>query len=438
MEERTTAVPSDRSLAWEREIARLRNQQRSRECGYHAPGTCPALWPVPDCGCAPADRDARNRRRGPGSMDAGCHKNHCVTSAVLSGPCPAEVGAQILHAGYYEWPWSRWPQLPADQLFTWRAIVADPTLEEALALITSQWRRQAEYGDLSPLSLAKIGGNAAQFVAYARASGRHTLRDADDTELARAWVHATVRTRDGYGPVQLPTMHNRRNALRMVYGTGRSLDLADGDPTLDLELPKRTYHGFTALGDDDVILCRGASAETLYDTAQPAAWALAELSGTTAELAAFAPCDMRPAERTVYLHGGSHTRPRSVGASAWQWQQLTARVRFLQEKGGDAFDPTAPMLYRGGRNNRTDTSPVSAVGQLLRKVLDRAGLTKQDGYTQASITAWAGRCVFERTNNIVDVANHLGVCSLDRAAQLIEFEWVAEPAADDNPPEAAA
>jgi len=372
--------------------------------------------------CEHAPRNKTGRRSGPAVLDTGCRNSHTVTSDLMSGPCPAEIGAQVVHAGYYEWAWEKWPHLAGDELNLWLALVADPTLEEGLALVTSQWRRLSQMRDLSPLSLAKLAGNAAQFVAYARASERHTLREADDAELARDWIYADVRTAGGYGEPQLPTLHNRRAALRQLYRTARSLGLADGEPTLDLELPKREYNGLRTLVDGEIAECRAASIETPWETAQPAAWALAECGATTAEIAAFRPCDMR--EGRVYLHGGAHTRPRTLTALEWPWEQLTGRVNVLRQEGD--FDPNRPLVYRGDRDGRTDTSPVSAVGQLLRAVLDRAELYKADGYTQRSITAWAGRRAYEERQRIEDAANHLGLTSLDRAAQLIGHDWMSD------------
>jgi len=432
MDEQVSAAAgtSGRRAAIEAELRRLRNQERSRQCGYHAPGECPTQRPRTDCGCEHAPRNKTGRRAGPAVLDAGCQHSHTVTSDLISGPCPAEIGAQVVHAGYYEWAWEQWPHLAGDELNLWLALVADPTLEEGLALVTSQWRRLIEMQDLSPLSLAKLAGNAAQFISYARASGCHTLHDAGDAELAREWIYADVRTTDGYGEPRLPTLHNRRAALRQLYRTARSLGLATGEPTLDLELPVRQYNGLRALLDEEILACRAASIETPWETAQPAAWALAELGAPTAEIAAFRPCDLRDGQR-VYLHGGPHTRPRTLTAAPWQWEQLTGRVNALRQHAD--FDPTRPLIYGGARDGRTDTSPVSAVGQRLRAVLDRARLYKADGCTQRSITAWAGRRAHEQHGRIEHAANYLGLSSLDRAAQLIGHDWIAdaEPTGDD-------
>ncbi|MCU1690735.1 MAG: hypothetical protein JWN20_2663 [Jatrophihabitantaceae bacterium] len=414
---------SGRAAAVEAELRRMRNQERSRECGYHAHGDCPAQRPRTACGCEHAPRNRLGRRTGPGPLDPSCQHPHAVTSELVTGSCPAEIGAQVVHAGYYDWAWEKWPHLLGNSLNLWLALVADPILEEGLALVTSQWRRLSQMSDLSALTLAKLAGNAAQFVAYARAVGCHTLREADDAELARGWIHADIRTADGYGPPQLPTLHNRRAALRQLYRTARSIGLADGEPTLDLELPKREYNGLRVLLDEEVLACRSASSETPWETAQPAAWALAELGAPTAEIAAFRPCDLRDGQR-VYLHGGPHTRPRTLTASPWQWEQLTGRVNALRQHAD--FDPTRPLSYGGARDGRTDTSPVSAVGQRLRAVLDRAGLYKADGCTQRSITAWAGRRAYEEHQRIEDAANYLGLTSLDRAAQLIGHDWMSD------------
>ena len=52
-------------------------------------------------------------------------------------------------------------------------------------------------------------------------------------------------------------------------------------------------------------------------------------------------------------------------------------------------------------------------------VLLRAGLVGEPDVRPASVAAWAGRAVFERTGRIEDAAAAMGVRSLDRAARLI-------------------
>ncbi len=423
-DQQTTQARASAVARVEAGLALLRNAERATDCGYHEPESCPALQAPRDCGCEIAKRNADDRRSGPGSFDPARHQLTVVEGPLALGACPAQVGQQTLHAAYYDWSWQDWPRLDGQQLHTWLTLVPDPTLEEALALVVTQWRERSLYGGLSALSLSKIGGLAAAFIRYARASGRHTLREADDAKLARDWIEADVRTQDGYGPAQLPTMHNRRNALRLLYAAARELRLAESDPTIDLELGKREYNQRRRLCDSDVWLCRSASVETPRETLQPAAWALAEEGAVTAELAVCSEEDLDKGGHRVWLHGAPNRVPRWITPSQWGWEQLQARLTVVRRR--PDFTSSTPLLYTGSRSIRSNSSPVSAAGQHLRKTLDHAGLTKALGYDQSSVTAWAGWRLRDEGKQIDEVTNALGMRSMDAAAALIGFNWMQD------------
>ncbi|MFJ9619748.1 hypothetical protein [Streptomyces noursei] len=59
----------------------------------------------------------------------------------------------------------------------------------------------------------------------------------------------------------------------------------------------------------------------------------------------------------------------------------------------------------------------------LCDLLIRIGLADEPDVTPSSITAWAGVEVFEQTGGIQEVARHLGLRSLDRAAPVIGHTW---------------
>ena len=59
----------------------------------------------------------------------------------------------------------------------------------------------------------------------------------------------------------------------------------------------------------------------------------------------------------------------------------------------------------------------------IADVLARAGLAAEPDVRPLSVVAWAGRQILDETGRIDDVARRLGMRSLDRAAQLIGFDW---------------
>jgi len=66
--------------------------------------------------------------------------------------------------------------------------------------------------------------------------------------------------------------------------TQRQLGVYDGDPTIDLVLPPRSFLAVRPLTDDEIAVCRSFSLQTLTATRQPAAWALAAATARTSEL----------------------------------------------------------------------------------------------------------------------------------------------------------
>jgi hypothetical protein len=59
----------------------------------------------------------------------------------------------------------------------------------------------------------------------------------------------------------------------------------------------------------------------------------------------------------------------------------------------------------------------------VREILTRAGLSGDAGVRPASLTAYAARREFDRTNRIEDAARLIGSPSLDTTAGLIGYTW---------------
>jgi integrase/recombinase XerC len=59
----------------------------------------------------------------------------------------------------------------------------------------------------------------------------------------------------------------------------------------------------------------------------------------------------------------------------------------------------------------------------ITQVLQRAGIADESDVRPSSVVAWAGVQVLESTGRIEDVAQALGLKSLDRAAAFIGWEW---------------
>lgn len=232
-----------------------------------------------------------------------------------------------------------------------------------------------------------------------------------DPGVARAFVNAPEP--DGAAP-SLATRHLRRSALRLMFRAARSSGLASGDPTLDLELPPRSPLPTRPLRTDEVVVCRAAAAWNLAETRHATAWALAEATARTVELAQATRSDLDLKQERVWIHGGRTTTPRWAPLTWWGLEQLDRQVQRSQT--GDDL----PLVYRG--SGPPSTGQVSS-SIAIADVLERAGLGHEPDVRPASVAAWAGRQVLAETGRIDVVARRLGMRSLDRAAKFIAWDW---------------
>ena len=235
-----------------------------------------------------------------------------------------------------------------------------------------------------------------------------------NAEAAQAFV--TAPTSDG-APPSASTMHWRRTALRLLFKAARRNGLADGDPTLDLDLPPRSPLGARPLTDDEVTLCRSVAQWSLAGSRRAAAWALAEATCRSSELPNVSGDDIDLDSGQIWIAGGKTTEPREGQLTAWGVVQVRARLEEL-----DA--PTRPLVYSG--RSPSHAGQVAGASAIV-DVLTRAGLHQEPDVRPGSVAAWAGRRVLEETGRIDSAARALGVRSLDRAAQIVAWDWQADP-----------
>jgi integrase/recombinase XerC len=132
-------------------------------------------------------------------------------------------------------------------------------------------------------------------------------------EHVSQFIRAGISTPTGRQSPSVATMHLRRSALRLYFRTLRQLGLYDGDPTIDVALPPRSCLSVRPLTDDEIVVCRSFSLQTLTATRQPAAWALAEATARTSEIPHILVSDLD----LTNGRGGSTGAPRrSLGGAA--------------------------------------------------------------------------------------------------------------------------
>jgi hypothetical protein len=98
-------------------------------------------------------------------------------------------------------------------------------------------------------------------------------------------------------------------------------------------------------------------------------------------------------------------------------QQLTRRLDSLGSSGAE--DEDTAIVYEGNRGGASGQASASAA---IAWTLRRAGLTADAAVRPVSVTAWAGRRLFDQGVALEEVARRLGIPSLDRTASFIGLD----------------
>ena len=146
-------------------------------------------------------------------------------------------------------------------------------------------------------------------------------------------------------------------------------------------------------------------------------WALAETTARVSEIASVRVRDVDLSFGLVFIAGSTRTTPRWAPATEW------ARTQPAAGRGPRPEDSRGrtPGALRHGRTHARPTGYTMAVIETLRA----AGIHDEPDVRLASVTGWAGARLLREGRTIEYVARALGCRSLDRAAEMIGFEWAS-------------
>ncbi|MEM6107591.1 site-specific integrase [Mycobacterium sp. 050272] len=203
--------------------------------------------------------------------------------------------------------------------------MADGSLAAAVQAVTSAWIAD---GVLAAQTLNKFGLLIRRFSRFAAVHDVTTLA-AVDRALVTKFVAAKGRTRHGVvSDAAVATMHNRRAALRAFFRTARRLSLTLDDPTVDIAVPARESSGQRPLSEDEAALVRLFS-ERATPTRHAATAALLLAGAHTSELGHITAADLDLRAATVWAHGSSKHRARTLTLDGWSMRVLTERTAHL-------------------------------------------------------------------------------------------------------------
>ena len=256
-------------------------------------------------------------------------------------------------------------------------------------------------------TVRRIAPVAGRFAVFTARAGARNLTEATPV-LAGDFIRS--RLTSGQQPT-VPTMHDRRSTIRLLFAVARRLQLADHDPTVDLKLPPKSTRVARPLTDDEIDVARDVAMWSLSSKRIAATWAIAEATGRGAELARVSASDVDFIAGRVWLSGGARTTPRWGVLTDWGAKVLRGRL--------DELDGSDRLVFSGEQARVGQVSTCHAIST----VLVRAGLAGERDVRPISVAGWAGRRVFDESGDIAAAARALGVRSLDQAAQLVGFDW---------------
>lgn len=309
-------------------------------------------------------------------------------------------------------------------------------LADALVLVEADWDRQLAAGTISNDVIRGYKRECGSLVRYAgKRFGRVMVRDLTVNDLV-VWM-ATPKA-DG-SAVTNNTRRGRLSAAKAFFKTCTCLGIYDLSPAESIAETERQARYVCALTDAQIDqLCRCAPF-TLSETKTPAALALMMLGAGSREAAYVRVCDIDLANDRVWVHdGGERFAPRWLPIDDdWARQALASRVKALAEKHTDPVAlAAATVAYERGRKRGADTglNRQSAISRTLSALMTKARVYRPGQNRVESIREWVAFRVFARTGSVEAVAARLGMASLDAAAHIVGYDWVAAHRIDADPP----
>ena len=300
----------------------------------------------------------------------------------------------------------------------------DILFDAALLRVYADWDRQVVNGTVSAIIVRQYTVNMRALGRYAAALG-YTHLDQIDSPLLRQWMAAPKQ--DGADP-SLSLRRARLQAARGMFATAILLGLHDLNAAQAISMPlskTRYVHAFT---DSQVRQLQETAAYRLRqepdgrtepESKAPAALALMLLGATSAETSRVTASDVNLADRRVWIgKSGRRTRARWLPVDDdWCLTALQDRVRAVARERSSG-DPR-PLCYDGAGNGS------AAVATMLATLMKQARVYQAGVSRTESLRDACALRVFAQTGRIEDVAARLGLFSLDIAAHIVGYDWVA-------------
>ena len=317
--------------------------------------------------------------------------------------------------------------------FRLRADLAAPgaiPLADAAVEVFADWDRQVAAKNVSADIVSVYGKNVAAFLRVMSAQGVERVCEVDANRVL-FWLQMAQPGRPA--PTR-NTMSARRSAARAFFETAKCLGITGDNPAANVVLPTRSERYVRAYTTEQVEQLRRVSYYRIGETRMPALLALCISGAAMPEIGELTVADVDLEAGRFWAHdGGYRCRDRWVPFfDDWCANAISRRVGHLRDVLGEAADD-APLIYQPGKDGPKERGRSSVATNLLTQLQVKARVHRPGVTRGESIREWTAAQVFAETGSVEQVALRLGMASLDAAAHLVGYDWVAE-AGDDSPP----
>lgn len=288
-----------------------------------------------------------------------------------------------------------------------------------LTRAAEHWTTRMAAHQMSPSSVARYQRVYEAFERFATASGCPDLTGVDEF-LCRRFVHAPRA--DGGAPAT-STSRFRLTVIRAAFEVLLDADNPTAGMAISQTSQSRSPVPLTPL---EAARLRASGRISPKDTLRPAAVELALLGGTHPEIAAANVANVDLDRSRVQL--GSRWADLDMFAA----MTLRSRIAACRRNARRRSLPWDPARTSIALTRPLETYPSSSIApgisSSLSRALSRAGIARP-GVRAASIREFTLNCIYAMNNRVEDVADFLGIDSLDTAMGYIDHEWQRQYAA---------
>jgi integrase/recombinase XerC len=312
--------------------------------------------------------------------------------------------------------------------FALRADLTAPgaiTMTEAVEVVVTEWERQRDLGVVTD-AIVTIYTRSMRALALIMVSRGLTRVDEVTPNVLLMWC---LMPKQGGQAVADNTSRARRSAARAFFDTAHVLGLTDLNPAKSVAFPDRKPRYVRPVTDAQIAHIQRTCRLTVDDTRHPASFALMMSGASSNEFIHTRVEDVDLTNGRVWTHdGGYRSHDRWIPLyDDWCVAAVARRLAAVRAQTGAATGDDIAKAWLLHQPHPTRSNPArqgNAGNQLITRVLHATGLW-QPGLTRAeSIREWLAIKVFEETGSVGQVAERLGMSSLDGAAHLVDYDWL--------------